>query len=281
LLELEEQFIKQMCSDIIRLKPTVVCVEKGVSDLAGHFLSKAGISVLRRLRKTDNQRIARACGATIKNRTDELQESDVGTQCGLFEVRKIADEYFSFFEECINPKACTILLRGASKDVLNEVERNLHDAMGITRNIILDPRLCPGGGATEMAVAHAIQVQSQKVEGLQQYAFRAVGEAIEVIPKTLATNAGAHTVRVLTELRSKHAAGLHTFGIDGDKGTIVDMKTLGVWEPVVVKTQTLKTAIESGCMLLRIDDIVSGMSKRAKQPQAEAQGAVDEDGEEQ
>jgi T-complex protein 1 subunit gamma len=267
LLEIEEENIKRLCDDIIKLKPDVVCVEKGVSDLASHFLSKAGVSVFRRLRKTDNNRIARACGATIQNRTDELKESDVGLGCGLFEVRKIGDEYFAFFEECKNPKACTIMLRGATKDVLNEVERNLQDAMNIARNVVNDARLLPGGGATEMALAHAIQEKSKTVEGPHQIAFQAIGMALEVIPRTLAQNCGAHTVRVITELRSKHAAGKTTFGIDGDKGTIVDMNQLGIWEPVVVKYQTLKTSIECSSMLLRIDDIVSGMTKKKKEIQ--------------
>jgi T-complex protein 1 subunit gamma len=123
-----------------------------VADLAQHYLVKAGISVIRRLRKTDNDRIARAVGATIVHEPSELTEKDVGTQCGLFEIRKIGDEYFTFLVECKDPKACTVMLRGGSKDVLNELERNLQDAMAVARNILLDPRIVPGGGAVEMAV---------------------------------------------------------------------------------------------------------------------------------
>lgn len=264
LLELEEQYIKQCCLDIIAVKPTVVCVEKGVSDLAAHFLSKAGIAVMRRLRKTDNNRIARACGATIQNRPDNLKESDVGTECGLFEVKKIGEEYFAYFVECANPKACTVVLRGATKDVLNEVERNLHDAMNIVRNVVIDPRLCPGGGATEMYLSHAIHQFSPSVEGPQQLAFHAIGTALEVIPRTLANNSGAHTVRLITELRAKHSAGKYTYGIDGEAGKIVDMNELGIWEPILVKLQSIKTAVESASMLVRIDEILSGMSKRPK-----------------
>lgn len=140
LLKLEEEHVYRICADIISHKPDLVFTEKGVSDLAQHYLLKAGITVLRRLRKSDNNRIARAVGATIVSRTDEIQESDLGTGCGLFEVRKIGDEYFSFIEECKNPKACTIILRGGSKDVLNEVERNLQDAMQVARNVELENR---------------------------------------------------------------------------------------------------------------------------------------------
>ena len=152
-LRQEEDFIKNLCDSIIKHRPDIVCTEKGVADLTQHYLAKAGISVLRRLRKTDNNRIARATGATICNVPEEIKEEDIGTRCGLFEVRKISDEYFAFMEKCTEPKACTILLRGASKDVLNEIERNLLDAMSVVRNIVFDPRIVPGGGATEMAIA--------------------------------------------------------------------------------------------------------------------------------
>ena len=263
LLKQEEEYVARICADIISHKPDLVMTEKGVSDLAQHYLFKAGITVLRRLRKTDNNRVARAVGATIVNRTEEIQESDIGKGCGLFEVRKIGDEYFSFIEQCEDPKACTLVLRGGSKDVLNEVERNLQDAMQVTRNICLEPKMLPGGGATEMSISQALVEKSKSIDGTKQWPYRAVGIAFEVIPRTLAENCGADVVRVLTELRAKHANGQNsTVGIDGEKGTIVDMNVSpsGVWEPFVVRTQTIKTAIESAAMLLRIDDIVSGVT---------------------
>jgi T-complex protein 1 subunit gamma len=133
MLRIEEEAIEKMCEEIISFKPDLVITEKGLSDLAQHHLMKHNISAIRRLRKTDNNRIARAVGATIVNRTEEIQETDIGTGCGLFEVKKIGDDYFAFMTECKDPKACTILLRGASKDLLNEVERNLADAMNVAR----------------------------------------------------------------------------------------------------------------------------------------------------
>lgn len=144
ILELEEEFVKKMCEDIISVKPDVVITEKGVSDLAQHYLVKAGISAIRRLRKSDINRIARACGATVVNRTEELRDEDVGTRAGLFEIKKVGDEYFCFITECKDPKACTIILRGASKDVLNETERNLQDALHVARNLLIEPKLVPG-----------------------------------------------------------------------------------------------------------------------------------------
>ena len=175
--------------------------------------------------------------------------------------------------DCDDPKACSIILRGASRDVLNEVERNLHDAMGVARNVVHDPRLLPGGGAVEMAVSRAITEEALKIEGVEQWPFKAIGQALEVIPRTLAQNCGANVIRTLTKLRAKHAESTAsetggkacTFGIDGNKGTIVDMKELGIWEAYAVKVQSIKTAVESAAMLLRIDDIVSGLSQKGAQ----------------
>lgn len=144
MLELEEEMVKKMCEDIIALKPDVVFTEKGVSDLAMHYLMKANISTVRRLRKSDNNRVARACGATVVNRVEELREEDVGTGAGLFEIKKFGDEYFCFVTECKDPKACTIILRGASKDILNETERNLQDALHVAKNLLIEPKLVPG-----------------------------------------------------------------------------------------------------------------------------------------
>jgi len=265
ILKQEEAYIEKLCTEIIALKPDIVFTEKGLSDLAQHYFVKNNITAFRRVRKTDNNRIARSCGATICHRTDELQESDVGKECGLFEVRKIGDEYYCFIEECKNPKACTILLRGANKDVLNEIERNLQDAMSVARNVMFEPRLVPGGGAIEMAVSQALMTKSNLIEGVQQWTYRGIATALEVIPRTLAQNCGAKIVKVLTELRAKHASDPEknfTFGIDGLKGTVADMKELGIWEPITVKTQTIKTAVEQACLILRVDDILSGISKK-------------------
>lgn len=244
ILQIEEEQVKAMCDAIIAVKPDLVITEKGVSDLAQHFFIKADITALRRVRKTDNNRIARATGATIVNRVEDLVESDIGTRCGLFEIEKIGDEYFSFLTGCKDPKACTVLLRGPSKDILNEIERNLQDAMGVARNVMFHPRLSPGGGATEMAVSVRLRELAKSIEGVQQWPYNAVADALEVIPRTLVQNAGKSPVRVLTELRAKQAEGGSSFGVDGDTGAIADMKEYGVWEPEAIKLQSIKTAIE-------------------------------------
>lgn len=265
LLAAEEDYVTRIVGDLLAHKPDLLITEKGVSDLALHLLSKANVSVIRRVRKTDNNRVARAVGATIVSRTAEIVEADVGTGAGLFEVTKIGDDYFTFITGCENPRACTVLLRGGSKDVLNEVERNLQDALCVARNILLHPKMVPGGGAIEMSVAAHLTAKSKTLTDVSAAPYRAVASALEVVPRTLAENCGAKVIRVLTALRAKHSGGggeeAAFWGIDGRSGEVVDMRTLGVWEPLIVKTQTMKTAVEAAAMLLRIDDIVSGLSK--------------------
>merc|ERR1712048_1299949 len=167
--------------------------------------------------------------------------------------------------QCKDPKACTIVLRGASRDVLNEMERNLQDAFCVARNIILEPRLLPGGGATEMELAARMKEKAKSIEGTRQCAYRAVADALEVIPRSLAHNCGADVVRVMTDLRSRHASpsGLN-WGIDGNKGVVADVKELRIMDTFAVKQQTLRTAVEAAAMLLRIDDIISGISKKKR-----------------
>eukprot|EP01083_Nonionella_stella_P082942 229141_1 len=199
-LQIEEDYIKKFCDKLISLKPDVVVTEKGCSDLAQHYLQRAGVTVLRRMRKTDNTRLARCSGATIGHRIDLLTEKDVGTKCG---------------------------------------------------------------GATEMTVTVKLNELADKIDGVMAYPYRAVAEALEIIPRTLIQNCGKQPIKVLTELRAKHATkeGMH-FGVDGKNGDIVDMNKYGIWEPFVVKLQTIKTAIESASMLLRIDDVVSGLRNK-------------------
>ncbi|KAI3987301.1 hypothetical protein MKX01_003051 [Papaver californicum] len=279
MLKMEEEFIEGLCAQILKFKPDLVITEKGLSDLACHFFSKAGVSAIRRLRKTDNNRIAKACGAVIVNRPDELQESDVGTGAGLFEVKKIGDEFFSFIVDCKDPKACTVLLRGASKDLLNEVERNLQDAMGVARNILKNPKLVPGGGATELTVSATLKQKSSSIEGIEKWPYEAAAIAFEAIPRTLAQNCGVNVIRTMTALQGKHANGENPWiGIDGNTGAIVDMGEKKIWDSYNVKAQTFKTAIEAACMLLRIDDIVSGIKKKQPPGASQAPKSQIEDG---
>ncbi|KAI0277019.1 T-complex protein 1 [Russula aff. rugulosa BPL654] len=265
--QIEEEQVKGMVDRILEFKPDLVITEKGISDYAQYFFSKANVSALRRVRKSDNNRIARAVGATIVNRVEDLRESDIGTRCGLFNVEKIGDEYFTFLTECTTPKACTILLRGPSKDILNEIDRNLADAMSVARNVVFNPMLVPGGGAVEMAISVGLHARARAVTGVEAGPFRAVADALEVIPRTLVQNAGGNAIRALTALRAKHANGEHSWGIDGETGEIVDMKTYKLYESASVKIQTFKTAIEAARVLLRVDDVVQATRKERQQEQ--------------
>jgi T-complex protein 1 subunit gamma len=181
--------------------------------------------------------------------------------------------YFSFIVAKPEAKvhACTILLRGPSKDVMNEIERNLNDAMFVARNVMRESRLVVGGGAIEMSISQGLTEKAKAIEGVVQWPYKALALALEVIPRTLAQNCGSNSVRLITQLRAKHSTGAdaRNWGVDGNKGEICDMAAAGLWEPMAVKAQTIKTAVEAACMLLRIDDILSGgMTK----PQAGSQG---------
>eukprot|EP01054_Gregarina_sp_Poly1_P002933 Gregarina_sp_Poly_1__2932@NODE_181_length_11831_cov_65_262326_g161_i0_p2_GENE_NODE_181_length_11831_cov_65_262326_g161_i0NODE_181_length_11831_cov_65_262326_g161_i0_p2_ORF_typecomplete_len554_score100_43Cpn60_TCP1/PF00118_24/1_3e175Borrelia_P13/PF05628_12/0_065_NODE_181_length_11831_cov_65_262326_g161_i083139974 len=267
LLLQEEEEVRKMCEAVAEVGCDLVITEKGVSDLAAHFLIKKNISVIRRAKKTDANRLARVTGATIVNRCEELTQADVGTQCKLFKVEKIDDDYWSFLTECEDPRACTIMLRGGSKDTLNEIERNLHDALNVARNILLEGKLLPGGGATEIEVSVRLAEKAQKISGLEQWGYQAVAKALEVIPRTLAQNCGADVVRTIAQLRSAHASSRENphsvfLGLDGLTGQVVDTQQTGIWDTFAVKSQILKTAVECSSMLMRVDDVLSGIGKK-------------------
>eukprot|EP01055_Gregarina_sp_Pseudo9_P000363 Gregarina_sp_Pseudo_9__362@NODE_1233_length_1758_cov_12_630599_g1159_i0_p1_GENE_NODE_1233_length_1758_cov_12_630599_g1159_i0NODE_1233_length_1758_cov_12_630599_g1159_i0_p1_ORF_typecomplete_len556_score124_82Cpn60_TCP1/PF00118_24/4_4e174_NODE_1233_length_1758_cov_12_630599_g1159_i0461713 len=267
LLLQEEEEVRKMCEDIARVGCDLVITEKGVSDLAAHFLIKKNISVIRRAKKTEANRLARVTGATIVNRCEEITEADVGTKCKLFKVEKIDDDYWSFLTECEDPRACTIMLRGGSKDTLNEVERNLHDALNVARNILLEGKLLPGGGATEIELSMRLNEKAQQISGLEQWGYKVVAKALEVIPRTLAQNCGADVVRTIAQLRAAHAtasgdANSVFKGLNGLTGEVVDTQETGIWDTYAVKAQILKTAIECSAMLMRVDDVLSGIGKK-------------------
>jgi T-complex protein 1 subunit gamma len=262
LLKMEENWTRKVCERLLSFKPDIIITEKGLSDLAIHFLQRAGVSAIRRVRKTDNVRIARACGATIIHRPDELKETDIGTLAGIFDVRKLGDDFYSYITDCLQPKACTIILRGASKDILNDVERNLKDAVAVARNIFFEPRILPGGGAVEIEIGRQLMQNSLKTKICEQWPFRGLGVALEVIPRTIAQNCGVNVVRAMAELRAKHLSHQDTnWGIDGHSGVVKDMQILNIWDLFIVKTHAIKTAVETTSMLLRADEILSSKSQ--------------------
>ncbi|MES1920864.1 hypothetical protein MHBO_002486 [Bonamia ostreae] len=271
-LDLEEEHIRKLCEAITALEPDIVICEKGVSDIAQHFLLQKNVSVLRRVRKSDLHRLAMATGARVGSNSTSMKETDLGKKCALFEVRKLGDDYWSFFENCDSPKACSVLLRGSSSEGLAEIERNLTDAMGVVRNIIMDPRVVPGAGASEMAMSTVLRKQSREESEAAARVFACAASALEIIPKTLGENAGANVSQVIAKLRSAHEENDSLLGVDGDSGEVCDVSELGVFEPFSVKQQAIKTAFETATVLLRIDDILSGVSKNPDQQQMAQQG---------
>lgn len=282
-LLLEEQQVKEQCDLIAALKPDLVISEKGISDLAQHHMVQAGITALRRAKKSDLVRLARCTGATVVSRLEDATDSDVGTRASSFYIDKIGDEYFAFIETAGDEpnisvqtsSACTILLRGPSKDLLQELERNLQDCMADARNLLMNPRLLPGGGATEESIAMALDRFASEIsistegKGKQEgLVLKALSQAIEVIPRTLIQNAGVPVIKAMTELRAKHAdpGRVSSYGINGLNGLVIDMDSASsdatiIWEPASVKVQCLKTAIEAAILVLRVDDIVAAKTK--------------------
>lgn len=259
ILKVEEDYIRTHVEKILSFKPDLVITEKGVADQATHMFVQNGVTVLRRVRKTDNVRLAAVSGATIVNRVEELRESDVGTYAGLYELQKIGDEFFSFIHKSGGKaSACTIVLRGASKSTLLEIERNIQDAMHVCRNIILDPRLVAGGGCFEAHLSTALSKYADTLVGKPQLVIKAVAKSLEVIPRTLLQNCGGNIIRVITELKAAHTSDPNCqLGVDGITGLLVDCKERGIWDPLSTKLQVLKAAIENACMILRVDDIFS------------------------
>ncbi|KAH6910878.1 TCP-1/cpn60 chaperonin family-domain-containing protein [Coprinopsis sp. MPI-PUGE-AT-0042] len=223
------------------------------TDLAQHVFERANVSCIRRVRKTDNNRIALAVGATIVNRVEDIRESDVGTECGLFKVEKIGDELLYLPHGMQTPKACTILLRGPSKDILNEIDRNLADAMSVARNVVFNPLLAPGGGATEMAISVGLHAKAKTITGVENGPLGLLQMRWRFIPRTLVQNCGGNAMRFLTELRAKHANGEDSWGVDGNSGKIVDMKSYGLYESASVKPLACS---------LRVDDVVQAIRKQ-------------------
>ncbi|KRZ67418.1 T-complex protein 1 subunit gamma [Trichinella papuae] len=262
-LHLEEAALREMCAAIIALKPDLVFTEKGCSDLIQEYLMRSNISVIRRVKKTDNDRLSRVCGAQIVSDVFDLNESDVGTKATLFEVEQIGHEYFAKVLNHNDPHACTLILRGPNKDLLKEIERNFNDALNVVRNVYMNPRAVPGGGAVEMCLGHILKKKAFDKEGVAQFIYNAIADAFEIIPLTLLSNCDSNPIREITSLRVKYAKDISTWGVNGCTGNLVDMHTYNVWDPLLVKQQIYKSALEvTTVMILRIDDIVSGVKSK-------------------
>jgi len=258
-LDKEESMLRDMVKTIVDSGANVVFCQKGIDDLAQHFLAKAGIYTIRRIKKSDMEKLARATGARIVTSIHELTSADLG-KAGLVEEKKIAGDDMTFVTQCENPKSVSIILRGGTEHVVDELNRAMEDALRVVGVVVEDGLLVAGGGAPEVELALRLRQYAATVGGREQLAIEAFAEAMEVIPKTLAENAGLDQIDSLVSLRSKHEQGIKTAGLDMDSGEPVDMLDLGVVEPLRVKTQAINSAAESAVMILRIDDVIASRS---------------------
>jgi len=255
-LDEETKMLKSMVDKIAQSGTNVVICQKGIDDTAQHYLAKSGILAVRRAKESDMTRLSRATGARIVNNLDDLTSKDLGS-AKIVEERKIETDKWVFIEGCKDPKSVTILIRGGSQRVVDEAERSVHDALMVSKDVVEKPAVVAGGGAPEAYAASKVREWASTLAGREQLAAEKFAEALEVIPLSLAENAGMDLIDALTELRSKQSSGAHSFGIDARRGKVADMFKLDIVDPLAVKEQVIKSATETACMLLRIDDVIA------------------------
>ena len=267
-LDEEHKMLKTMVDKVIGSGANVVLCQKGLDDMAQHYLAKAGIIAVRRIKESDLTKLAAATGARIITNLDDLFEKDLGA-AEIVEERKIEDDKWVFVEGCKNPKSVTLLLRAGSQRVVDEVERSVHDALMVVKDVILKPQIVAGGGAPETYAATKIRGWAKSLEGREQLAAEKFADALEEIPITLAENTGMDPIDTLTLLRSKQQKGEKWTGIDVMKGKVSNMKSSDIIEPLAVKLQIISAAAEAACMILRIDDVIATQKSAGGPPGGE------------
>jgi len=266
-LDMEEKMLKDMVQKIVDSGANAVFCQKGIDDLAQHYLSKKGIYAVRRVKESDIKGLSRATGAKMITNLDDLSSSDLGT-AGIVEEKKVGDEMMTFVRECPHAKTVTILVRGATEHVTDEVKRAITDAVGDMVASLKDGKVVGGAGAPEIELARQVRKFSNTLSGREQLAVQAFADSSEIIPRTLAENAGLDPIDVLTEMKSAHDAGKKWAGINVFTGKVMDAWTEGVIEPLKIKTQAISSASEVAVMILRIDDVIAaGGAKGPQMPQ--------------
>ena len=255
-LEEENRMIKTMVDKIHSIGANVVICQKGIDDMAQHFLSKHGILAVRRVKESDMTKLAKATGARITSNIEDISEKDLGA-ANLVQQKKVESDKWVFIEGCKNPKSVTLLIRGGSQRVVDEVDRSIHDALMVVKDVIEKPEIVAGGGAPEAVLAAFLKDWSERFEGRQQLAINKFAEALEIIPLTIAENAGMDPIDTMVKLRAKQTEGKKWTGINAKEGRVADMLSLNIVEPVVVKEQIIKSATEAASMILRIDDVIA------------------------
>ncbi|MBW2980967.1 TCP-1/cpn60 chaperonin family protein [Candidatus Woesearchaeota archaeon] len=260
-IDQEEKMLKDMVEKVAASGANVIVCQKGIDDIAQHFLAKKGIYAVRRAKKSDMDALARATGGRVITNVDDLSESDLG-KAGTVEEAKVGDEEMTYVKDCKNPKSVTILVRGGTEHVVDEVKRALEDAIGDVAAALKIGKVVGGAGAPEVELAKGLRKFADSLSGREQLAVNAFANAVEVIPRTLAENAGLDPIDIITELKSAHDKKQKWAGIDVFKGKVVDSWRAGVMEPLKIKTQAVSSASEVAIMILRIDDVIAGTSSK-------------------
>jgi thermosome len=262
-LDEENKMLKDMVDKVAATGANVVICQKGMDDIAQHYLAKAGILAVRRVKQSDVEKLAKATGGRMITTLEEMSSAELG-HADLVEERKIEDDKWVFVEGCKNPKSVTLFIRGGTQRVIEEAERSIHDALCVVRDVMQQPYIVLGAGAPEAEIASRLFEWAQTLSGREQLAVQKYAEAMEVIPLTLAEAAGMDPIDSLVELRAKHSKKDKTFGVNAITGKIEDVKNFSVYEPLAVKEQILSAATEAATMLLRIDDVIA--STKTRQP---------------
>ena len=255
-LEEENRMLKTMVDKLHDIGTNVLICQKGIDDISQHYLSKHGIMAIRRVKESDMIKLAKATGGRVISNLDDLSEQDLGA-ADLVQQKKVESDKWVFVEGCKHPLSVTMLIRGGSQRVIDEVDRSIHDALMVVKDVIEKPEIVAGGGAPEAFAASQLKDWADNFDGREQLAIKKYAEALEIIPLTIAENAGMDPIDTMATLRAKQNQGLKWTGIDARNTKIADMMAINVVEPIAVKEQIIKSATEAACMILRIDDVIA------------------------
>ncbi len=255
-LEEENRMLKTMVDKLHDIGTNVLICQKGIDDIAQHYLAKHGIMAVRRIKESDMIKLGKATGGRVISNLDDLSEKDLGS-ADLVHQKKVESDKWVFIEGCKHPQSVTLLIRGGSQRVIDEVDRSIHDALMVVKDVIEKPEIVAGGGAPESYAASQLKDWADSFDGREQLAIKKYAEALETIPLTIAENAGMDPIDTMANLRSKQNQGRKWTGIDARNTKIADMLSIDVVEPIAVKEQIIKSATEAACMILRIDDVIA------------------------
>ena len=255
-LEEENRMLKEMVTKLHNAGTNVLICQKGIDDISQHYLAKHGILAVRRVKESDMTKLAKATGGRITTNLDDITEKDLG-HADLVQQKKVETDKWVFIEGCKNPHSVTILIRGGSQRVVDEVDRSIHDSLMVVKDVIETPSIVTGGGSAEAYLAGQLNEYADSFDGREQLAVKQYAEALESIPLTIAENAGMDPIDTIISLRAKQNSGKKAAGINAKESKIGDMNSLSILEPLVVKEQIIKSATETACMILRIDDVIA------------------------